>query len=119
MSGSIGEVHSVFDELQIHMFDVVNGVQDGKEIRASAFERTEELSRQLTKLLKDHEFLPRYVLLKLSQAAAILENEASYMPTIAEQQEAVRMANAIQVTSSLILRGECHDDRRPGIPRII
>lgn len=109
----------VFEELERQMFDVVNGVQDGKEIRTMSFDQTEQLSRQLTTLLKGHEMLPRYILLRLSQATTILQNKAPYMQSAAEQQEAVRMANAIQMTSSLILRGECHDDRRPGVPRII
>lgn len=119
MSGSIEEIRPVFEQLERHMFDVVNGVQDGKEIRRSAFERIEQLSKHLTALLKGQELLPRYILLQLSQAASILQNEASYMPTTADKQEALRMANAIQVTLDLILRGECHDDRRPGIPRIV
>jgi hypothetical protein len=41
------------------------------------------------------------------------------MPTNADQQEALRMANVLRGTLDLILKGECHDDRRPGIPRII
>ena len=119
MSGSIEEIRPVYEQLERHMLDVVNGVQDGKEIRKSAFERVEQLSKQLTALLKGHELLPRKILLQLSQASNVLQNEAAYMPTAAEKQEALRMANAIQITSDLILRGECHDDRRPGIPRII
>jgi hypothetical protein len=100
------------------MFDVVNGVQDSKEIRICAFERAEQLSKQLTALLKGNEQLPRYILLQLSQAANILEYQASYMRTTSDKQETFRMANAIKLTFDLILRGECHDDRRPGIPRI-
>jgi hypothetical protein len=119
MPGSIEEISSVFENLECSMFDVVNGVQDGKEIRTAAFERTEQLSRQLTALLKGHELLPRYIMLGLSKAATILQNEAPYMPTTSEQQEARRMSNAIQLTSSLILYGECHQDRRPGIPQIM
>jgi hypothetical protein len=119
MSGSIEEIRPVFEQLERHMLDVVNGVQDGKEIRKSAFERTEQLSKQLTALLKGQELLPRYILLQLSQAATILQNEASYMLTTADKQEALRMASAIKLTLDSILRGECHEDRRPGIPRII
>ena len=119
MSGSIEEIRTVFEQLERYMFDVVNGVQGGKEIRRSAFERTEQLSKQLTALIKGHELLPRDILLQLDKAANVLQNEASYMPTTADKQEALRMANAIQVTFDLILRGECHDDRRPGVPRII
>jgi len=84
MSGSIEEIRPVFEQLEHHMFDVVNGVQDAKEIRRSAFERTEQLSKQLAALLKGQELLPRYILQQLSHAATILQNEASYMPTIAE-----------------------------------
>lgn len=87
MSGSIEEIRPVFEQLERHMFDVVNGVQDGKEIRRSAFERTEQLSKQLTALLKGEDLLPRNILLQLSQAANILRNEASYMSTTAEKQE--------------------------------
>jgi hypothetical protein len=119
MPGSIEEIRAAFEQLECHMFDVVNGVQEGKEIRKAAFERTEQLSKQLTTLLKGHELLPRYILLKLNQAGNILQNEASYMSTTADQQEALRMASAIQLTSYWILKGECHDDRRPGILRII
>jgi len=119
MSGRLEEVRPVSEQLERHLFDVVNGAQDGKAIRRSAFERAEQLSRQLTALLKGEELLPRYVLLQLSQAAHILRNEASCMPTTAEKQEVLRMASAVQLTLDLILRGECHDERRPGVPRII
>ena len=47
MSGSIEEIRSIFEELERYLFDVVNGVQDGKEVRTTAFERTEQLSKQL------------------------------------------------------------------------
>lgn len=119
MSGSPEDIRSVFERLERHMFDVVNGVQDGKEIIRAAFEQTEQLSRQLTALLKGHELLPRSILLQLSQAMTVIQNEAPYMQTNADQQEAFRIANVLQGTLDLILRGECHDDRRPEIPRII
>jgi hypothetical protein len=117
--GSLEDIRSVFERLERHMFDVVNGVQDGKEIRRAAFEQTEQLSRQLTALLNGHELLSRSILLQLSQTVTVLQNEAPYMPTNADQQEALRMANVLRGTLDLILKGECHDDRRPGIPRII
>jgi len=116
MPGSIEEIHSVFEDLQRYMFDMVNGVQEGKEIRTAAFERTEQLSKQLTALLKGHELIPRYILQRLNQAAAVLQAEAPHMPTKSDQQKGLQMSHAIQLTSSLI--GECHEDRRPGIPRV-
>ena len=118
MPESLYEVHKKFEELQRHLVDVVNGVQDGKEIRNAAFEQMEHLSKKLTQLLKGHELIPRYILQELSQAASVLEATAQYMPTASEQQKALAISHAIQRTFSLILLGECHDDRRPGVPRI-
>jgi hypothetical protein len=37
MSASIDEVRPLFEELERCMFDVVNGVQEGKAIRIVAF----------------------------------------------------------------------------------
>ena len=119
MPGSIDEINAIFEDLERCVFDVVNGVQDSKEIRAAAFERTEQLSKQLTALLKGHELIPRYILERLSHAGSILQNEASHMRTNAEQQKTLQMAAAIITTSNLIIGGECHNDRRPGVPRII
>lgn len=118
MPGSLYEIHSMFEELQRYMVDVVNGVQEGKEIRAAAFEEAEKRCRQLTALLKGHELIPRYILQGLSQAASVLEAEAPYMPTQSERQRVQAISHAIQFTSSLILIGECHDDRRSGGARV-
>jgi hypothetical protein len=118
MPGSLYDVHKVFEDLQHHLVDVVNGVQDAKELRSTAFEQMEELSRQLTILLKGHELILRYILQKLSQASSVLDASAAYMPTQSAQQKVLSMSEAVQMTSSLILLGECHDDRKPGVPRV-
>lgn len=62
------------------------------------------------------ELLPRRALLMLDMAANTLENEASYAK---EPARVTAMANAIRMTLGLILLGEAHDDRKPGVPRII
>lgn len=118
MPESLYEVHKKFEELQPHLFDVVNGVQDGKEIRLAALEKVERLSRELTALVKGHELVPRYVLQSLNQAAGVLESTAPYMPTAADQQKAMAISHAVQWTFSLILLGECHEDRKSGVSRI-
>lgn len=51
MPGSLYDVHTKFEELQSHLVDVVNGVQEGKEIRNAALGQLEQLSMQLTALL--------------------------------------------------------------------
>lgn len=118
MAESLYEVHKKFEELQPHLYDVVNGVQDGKEIRLAALDKVERLSRELTALVKGHELVPRYVLQSLNQAAGILESTAPYMPTVADQQKALAISHAVQWTFSLILLGECHEDRESGVARI-
>lgn len=118
MPESLYEVHRKFEELQPYLFDVVNGVQDGKEIRCAAWEQVERLTRELAILIKGHELIPRYVLFRLNSAACVLEAEAPYMRTLDDQQQALAMSHAVQYAFSLILYGECHGDRQPGVPRI-
>lgn len=104
------------DELKRHLDDVVNGVQEAKEVRAVAYEQFELLSKELTTMLKGRELLPRRALLMLDMAANTLENEASYAK---EPARVTAMANAVRMTLGLILLGEAHDGRKPGVPRIL
>jgi len=106
----------LMDELKRHLADVVNGVQEAKEVRTAAYEQVELLSKELTTMLKGRELLPRRTLLMLDMAANTLENEASYAK---EPARVTAMANAIRLTLGLILLGEAHEDRKPGVPRIV
>jgi len=114
-NGNEIEINHAWKETLYHLFDVVNGVQDGKEIREEAFEKGEAWAHELTKLLKGSEMLPRVFLHKLEMAAGILENEAPYSP---DEQRVLAMSRAIRYTLNLILWGKCHDDYKPGVPRI-
>lgn len=104
------------DELKRHLADVVNGVQEAKEVRAAAYEQVELLSKKLTAMLKGQEMLPRRTLLALEMAANRLENEAAYAK---EPARVTSMVSAIRMTLGLILLGEAHEDRKPGVPRIV
>jgi hypothetical protein len=104
------------DELKRHLADVVNGVQEAKEVRTAAYEQVELLSKELTAMLKGRELLPRRTLLVLDMAANTLENEAPYAKQPAR---VTAMADAIRKTLGLVLRGEAHEDRKPGVPRIV
>ncbi|MES2322558.1 MAG: hypothetical protein V4633_09875 [Pseudomonadota bacterium] len=114
-TGTIREIGLVFDDLQRHLSDVVNDVQDAKEIRTKSFEQTEILGQELTRHLKGHEFLPRFVLRSYHRSIGALENSAKYMP---DPQEVANLVASLQTTFYLILDGECHADRIPGKPRI-
>ena len=113
--GTVHEVGLVWDELQRHLVDLVNGVQDAREIRSTAFAQTEILGKDLTRLLKGQEFLPRYVLLGLRDASSALESGAEFLR---DPRPALEMANSLKWTFDLILMGESHSDRQVGVPRI-
>jgi hypothetical protein len=102
-------------EMDRHLADVVNGVQEAREIRTTAYERADLLAKKVTALLKGRDLLPRRVLLTLDTAAGTLENEAAYSQDPARVRE---MAQALRMTLGLILRGGAHEDRTPGVPRI-
>ena len=103
-------------ELDRQLADVVNGVQEAKEVRTAAYERADLLSKKVAETLKGRELLPRRILLVLDKAASVLENEAAYAKDPVRVRE---MARELRMTFGLILRGEAHADRRPGAPRIV
>jgi len=110
------ELFELTAEMDRHLADVVNGVQDAREVRAEAYAQAEALGRKLAAMLKGREFVPRRTLLVLDVAAKALENGAAHAK---DPSRVTQMARAIRMTSGLILRGESHDDRKPGVPRVI
>ncbi|GAA0831066.1 hypothetical protein [Cupriavidus pauculus] len=110
----MSNVESVAAELRSSGMELVTALQTTKEIKRQAFERLDQASRELARLLKGSEQLPRQIVNDLYVTAKILENEASY------SRDAVlvaQMASALYMTFDLILLGESHEDRRLGVPR--
>jgi hypothetical protein len=99
-----------------YLMDAANLVQELKELRTDAFVNASCHMHEMARLLKGREQLPRRVLHDLRRAAGILQNEAPY---VKNKEAVLQMADAVQLTLDLILQGECHDDRRPGVPRVI
>ncbi len=102
-------------EMDRYLTDAANQIQELKEMRTDAFKRAERAMREVALLLKGRELLPRAPLLVLRRIGALLENEAPYAKS---PKETLAMANSVMTTLDLILRGEAHDDRKPGVPRI-
>lgn len=112
----MSSIESVAAELRSSGAELVMALQSTKEIKQQAFERLDRASRELSLLLKGSEQLPRQIVNDLYITAKILENEAPYSQdsTLVQQ-----MAYALYMTFDLILLGESHEDRKPGVPRVL
>jgi hypothetical protein len=111
----MSELDKVGSELKRHIFDLIVPLQTTKDVRVEAFNAADAAGRELTRLLKGHEMLPKTILFELDRAAGILENEAPYSR---DEQKVLAMSHAFRLTFGLILLGESHDDRKPGVPRV-
>lgn len=102
-------------EIEAGVFSLITPLQTTKILDHAAFEKIDQASRRLAAALKGHEMLPRKPLHQLEMAASILEAEAPYAN---EPELLAQMATKLRYTFALILTGECHDDRKPGVMRI-
>ena len=101
------------DELDAFLWKV----QGARILDAEAFERLNADSHKLAAELKSWPLLPKSVLNEIRAATKILRAEAEHMPE--EQDAMLDMAAKLEMTFDLILMGEDHSDRSPGVPRII
>lgn len=111
------EIDHAAAEYGRHIFDVVNSVQELKEVRDSAFAESERWARELTRLLKGSETVAKSHLRGIYGAMQILENEA---PNSRHEQRVMEIVDAIHLTFGLILDNQSHDDwnPQPGVPRV-
>jgi hypothetical protein len=111
----MNEFDQIGDELERHIFELILPLQTTKEIKEAAFNAADEAGRTLARLLKGHEMLPRKIIYALDMAAGTLENEAPYSH---DEQKVLAMSRAFRFTFGLILLGESHEDRKPGVARV-
>jgi hypothetical protein len=88
-----------------------------KAIDPQVFQEIHAQARLLACLLKDRELISKSLLNELHTAARILRAEAPYVK--GQSVALVKMAEQLELTFDLILLGECHSDRVPGVPRVI
>ena len=74
----MSSIESVAAELRSSGAELVLALQTTKEIKQQAFERLDNASRELARLLRRSEQLPRRIVNDLYITAKILENEAPY-----------------------------------------
>ena len=97
------------------IFDVQMPLQTTKTLDASAFERLNDLVNQLAQLLRGSIQLPRKIVNELYGTAKALENEA---PHSKDPRVGMDWSAKLFLTFDLIMLGESHDDRKPGVPRV-
>lgn len=113
----IDEIEPVFSRFQEEVGRFLLQIMTVRVLDADAFLRLEADSRELARRLKALPALPRSVLRELRAVMKTLRSEAEYMPN--EQHAMNDMADKLEMTFDLILLGEDHSDRTPGVPRII
>lgn len=111
----MSDLQRVGEQMCRQIQDFVIPLQTEKDIREHAFEMLDKTSRQWAFLLKGSQAIPRAPFKELYSAARVLEAEAPYTgnPSLVLQ-----MASALHMTADLIIWGECHEDRVPGVPRV-
>ncbi len=97
--------------------DFLLAVQTMKTINPLAFQEVDAQARLLARLLKDRELISKSLLNELHTAARVLRAEAPFAKD--QTITLVKMAEQLELTFDLILCGECHSDRVPGVPRVI
>lgn len=111
------DINSIGEKLSKNIGEFLVSIQTTRAVNRDAFEVIDQSAQQLARALKGVDLVPKALLNELHVTAKVLRAEAPYIkagsPTLEE------MANRIEMTFDLILRGECHDDRKPGVPRVI
>ncbi|MEI8326615.1 MAG: hypothetical protein WCH44_14855 [Betaproteobacteria bacterium] len=111
----MSEIDQVAHEIERSTFELIVPLQTTKEIKQDAFVALDKAARDLARLLKGSELIPRKILANLDMAAGILEAEAPYSR---DQALVLEMSRKLRLSFGLILGGECQEDRQPGAPRV-
>ena len=113
----MSDLDSAQESFKEKVGDFLLSVQTMKTIDSQAFQEVDAQARLLARILKDRELISKSLLNALHTAARILCAEAPYVKD--QSAMLVKMAEQLELTFDLILRGECHSDRVPGVPRVI
>ena len=92
-------------------------IQTVRMIDVRAFQRVDHEAAELARALKGQSLVPRSLLNELRMAIKILRAEAPHIE--GGRNELLTMADKLEMTFDLILKGETLEDRVPGVPRIV
>ena len=105
------------DQFKTNLGQLFQAIQTFREVDLTLFHRIAREAEELARILEGQPLVPKSLLNELRTAVKILRAEAPYIK--GENNQLIAMANRLEVTFDLILKGECHEDRVPGVPRII
>ena len=105
------------NELRESITNLLVPLQTVGRIDAAAFVAIDKAMIALATTLRGSELLPRSLLNEIYGAFTILRREASHLPGNVEAVQG--MADRLEMRFALILKGESHQDRIPGVPRVI
>ncbi|OGB09864.1 MAG: hypothetical protein A3E23_12465 [Burkholderiales bacterium RIFCSPHIGHO2_12_FULL_65_48] len=108
-----GEIEHIGKNMGEQIVELISALQSTKEIKEDVFEKLDQSSRELARLLKGSEMLPRKLFKDLYSAARVLIAKAPYSknPDLVQS-----MGAKLHMTADLIIWGQCHEDRQPGVP---
>lgn len=115
--GEMSEIAPILRRYDADMGRFLLRILTARVLDGGAFEKLDADSREIARRLKEQPLIPKSVLHEMRTAVKILRAESAYMPN--EQQAMNDMADKLEMTFDLILLGEDHGDRTPGIPRIL
>lgn len=95
----------------------LSSIQMGGSVDLSLGREIVAMSKELARALKGHELIPKTLINELHSTSKILRGEIPHIRVGANDAE--QIANELDYSFDLILRGESHEDRAPGVPRII
>lgn len=107
----------IFDRYKEELGRFLLQIQTARVLDASSFARLEADGREIAWQLRGQPLIPKSVLHEMRTAMKILRAEAPYMPS--DQRAMNDMADRLEMIFDLILVGEDHSDRTPGVPRIL
>lgn len=106
-----------FERFKKELGNFLLQIQTARTLDVQGFERLDVDCKKLAYELKSQPFVPKAVLWEIRAAAKIMRAESKY---IEKERDVINgMADRLEWTFDLILLGESHDDRTPGVPRIV
>jgi hypothetical protein len=107
---------SLQNQFTTDLGELLLAVQTARAVPREAFDRVERQSRELARVLKGHALIRKSLLNEMRVAIKILRAEAA---AAGGQAALTAMADKLEMTFDLILKNESHEDRIPGVPRVI
>lgn len=108
-------IEEIESDLKRGITAAVVPLQTTRKVDAAGLERLVGWAREAATVLKGQQHLPRSFLCDLHSLIHILRGEEPYL----RDARVKEVADQLGVTFSLILLGEEHGDRQPGVPRVM